>query len=66
MGGENIIPAGPPIERTYRVDEVFALREFADTAMMYCERLPLEVREELHMIPGVDRNHRCSLSKEQR
>jgi hypothetical protein len=36
---------------------VRALEELREAAGMYCERLPVEVREALHRIPEIEKTH---------
>lgn len=43
--------------------ELRALRELFEICGMYCEQLPIEVREAFHQVPEIDKTHHCSLSK---
>jgi hypothetical protein len=44
-------------ERQDLFDELWALRELRETCGMYCEQLPVEVREALHAVPDVEKTH---------
>jgi transcriptional regulator with XRE-family HTH domain len=44
-------------------EEIEAMRNLREVCGMYCERLPLEVRDALHEIPEVKKTHRCGLTK---
>jgi hypothetical protein len=45
--------------------ELRALRDLREACGMYCEQLPIEVREALHVVPEINKMHHCELSKEQ-
>ena len=45
------------------IDELRALRELRVACGMYCEQLPVEVREALHAIPEIEKTHFCDLVK---
>lgn len=38
-------------------DELRALRELREVCGMYCEQLPVEVREALHAVPEIEKTH---------
>ena len=40
--------------------ELQSLRTLRETAGMYCEQLPTEVREALHRVVGVEKHHSCA------
>jgi hypothetical protein len=40
------------------IDELRALRELREVCGMYCERLPVEIREALHAIPEIEKTHK--------
>ena len=56
-----IIPQ-EPTEALYNIERMAALEQLAEVAGMYCERLPDEVREALHKVPGIGRQHGHSKS----
>ena len=39
------------------MDELQALRELREICGMYCEQLPVEVREALHKVPEIEKTH---------
>ena len=39
------------------MDELQALRELREICGMYCEQLPIEVREALHKVPEIEKAH---------
>lgn len=39
------------------IDELRALRVLCEVCGMFCEQLPVEVRESLHAIPGIEKTH---------
>lgn len=43
------------------IAELRALQELREVCGMYCERLPVEVREALHAVPEIGKTHRCNL-----
>lgn len=48
------VPLAEYLEAT---QELRALRELREVCGSYCERLPVEVREALHAIPGIEKTH---------
>jgi len=39
------------------IDELHILRELHEVCGMYCEQLPVEVREALHAVPEIEKTH---------
>lgn len=44
------------------IEELLALRELREVCGMYCEQLPVEVREALHAIPEIEKTHQHSMN----
>lgn len=42
-----------------RIEMQLACEAVVEVCGMYCEQLPIEVREALHKVPGVKKWHRC-------
>ena len=45
------------LETNEALDELRVLRELREICGMYCEQLPVEVRDALHSIPEIEKTH---------
>ena len=60
---DSILPNPNPTTAQYEIARVAALENLAEIVGMYCERVPREVREALHKVPGIEKQHQCRMLK---
>lgn len=54
---DSVLPNPNPTEGQFNIARVEALENLAEVVGMYCEQVPAEVREALHGIPEIEKQH---------